>query len=636
MNSKNNSNPNNPNNSSTNNSNINTSNKNNNINNNSPKRELLLCRGTACNSMGAINLHESLQNALVKHKLIEKVSIKLTGCHGFCQLGPTIIIQPDNVLYAHLKPSDIATIIENHIKNNKVVEDLLYKDPKTGSPIKDMNKIAFYEQQVPLITKNCGKINPEDIEEFISIGGYDSIKKVLTEYSPLEVIEEINASGLRGRGGAGFPTGQKWLLCHQTKGDKKYLICNGDEGDPGAFMDRTILESDPHSVIEGMLIAAYAIGANEGFAYIRAEYPLAIKRFELALTQAKKAGYLGNNILHSGFHFTITLKKGAGAFVCGEETALMASIMGKRGMPTPKPPYPATSGLWNKPTNINNVKTLATVPRIIENGADWYRSIGKKDAPGTTVLALSGKINNSGLVELPLGTTIRKLVFDIGGGIPNGKAFKGVQTGGPSGGCIPKQYLETPLDYDHLTKLGSIMGSGGIIVLDEDTCMVELARYFIEFCQNESCGKCVPCRVGTRRMLEILTHITQGKATLKDLDKLEKLAHIVKTSSLCGLGQTAPNPVLTTLKYFRDEYLQHIRDKRCPALVCNELITYYIDEDLCIGCGVCKTNCSVNAIGGIVKEPHSINTEACIRCGVCFESCPSNAILKKTNPPQGR
>jgi NADH-quinone oxidoreductase subunit F len=581
--------------------------------------------------MGAEKIQDLLIELIEEHNIQDDVTIKLTGCHGFCQLGPTLIIQPDNILYAHLKEKHLEKVVVNHLKNNEIVEELLYHDPKTGNPIRDKEKIPFYEEQTPIITKNCGIINPQDIEEFISKGGYEAIKKVLTTFSPMEVIEEIKASGLRGRGGAGFPTGQKWLLCHQANGEPKYLICNGDEGDPGAFMDRTILESDPHSVIEGMLIAAYAIGASKGFAYIRAEYPLAIKRFKLALKKAENAGYLGKNIHNSGFDFIITLKKGAGAFVCGEETALMASIMGKRGMPKPKPPYPATSGLWGKPTNINNVKTLATVPRIIENGSEWYRSIGTKDAPGTTVLALSGKINNSGLVELPLGTTIRKLVFDIGGGIPDGKEFKAVQTGGPSGGCIPKQYLDTPFDYHHLTSLGSIMGSGGCIVLDEDTCMVELARYFISFCQNESCGKCVPCRIGTKRMLEILVKITEGKASMKDLDDLEKIAHVVKNASLCGLGKTAPNPVLTTLKYFRDEYEQHIKNKRCPALECQALIEYYIDEELCVGCGICKKSCSENAIEGEEKSPHQINTTLCVKCGVCYNSCPNSAILKRTN-----
>ncbi len=582
--------------------------------------------------MNAGSIHEELKNLIIENNLEDYVKIKRTGCHGFCQVGPTIIVKPDNVLYNHLEIQDLEEIIEKHIKNDKIVESLLYKEPKSGDFIRNMDNIQFYEEQEPLITKNCGKIDPEDIKEFISIGGYDSIKKVLKEYNPEDVIGEIKASGLRGRGGAGFPTGLKWSLCRQAEGHPKYLICNGDEGDPGAFMDRSILESDPHSVIEGMLIAAYAIGANQGFAYIRAEYPLAIERFNTALKKAESEGFLGENILGSRFNFTIELKKGAGAFVCGEETALMASIMGKRGMPVPKPPYPAKSGLWEKPTNINNVKTLTTVPRIIKNGADWYKSIGSEKSPGTTVLALSGKVRNSGLVELPLGTSIRTLVFNIGGGIPNGKEFKAVQTGGPSGGCIPKEYIDTPLDYEHLTSLGSIMGSGGCIVLDETSCMVEIARYFIAFCQKESCGKCVPCRIGTKRMLEILTNITKGKANMEDLEELEKLANIVKETSLCGLGKTAPNPVLTTLKYFRDEYIAHIKHKSCPALVCEDLIEFVIEPEKCIGCGVCKQNCSTGAIEGEPKEVHQINHKLCVKCGICYSSCTQDAIFKRTNP----
>jgi len=595
------------------------------------KRTLLICRGSGCNSLNARNIHELIEESIKDNKLEDTIEIKKTGCHGFCQVGPTLIIQPDNILYVHLKIDDINTIVEKHLKKDEIVEELLYKDPTTGNYIKNLDDIQFYQRQYPLITKNCGKINPEDIKEFLSIGGYASIKRVLEKFNPLDVIEEIKKSGLRGRGGAGFPTGQKWLFCQQASGQPKYLICNGDEGDPGAFMDRAILESDPHSVIEGMMIAAYAIEAKKGYAYIRAEYPLAIKRFSLALKQAEDAGFLGKNIFGSGFDFEIELKKGAGAFVCGEETALMQSIMGKRGMPRPKPPFPAISGLWGKPTNINNVKTLASVPRIIEKGVEWFKSIGTEEAPGTIVFALTGKINNSGLVELPLGTTIGELVFDIGGGIPNGKKFKAVQTGGPSGGCIPEKFLDTPLDYKHLTSLGSIMGSGGFIVLDEDTCMVELARYFLSFTQNESCGKCVPCRVGTKRMFDILTKITEGRAKMKDLNRLEKLTRIVKETSLCGLGQTAPNPVLTTIKYFREEYEAHIKYKSCPALVCEKLIEYHIDADACIGCGICKKNCTANAINGEKNEPHQIISDFCINCGVCYSSCPQNAIYKTTN-----
>ncbi|MFX1488196.1 MAG: NADH-quinone oxidoreductase subunit NuoF, partial [Promethearchaeota archaeon] len=496
--------------------------------------------------------------------------------------------------------------------------------------VSDMKQIQFYANQSPIITNNCGVIDPENIDEYIETGGYKSIKQVLEKYSPIAVIEEIKKSGLRGRGGAGFLTGQKWQFCRDAQGYPKYLICNGDEGDPGAFMDRTILESDPHSVIEGMLIAAYAMGASTGYVYIRAEYPLAVERFGLAIQQAKKVGYLGENILDSGFNFNLILKKGAGAFVCGEETALMASIMGKRGMPRPRPPFPSTSGLWDKPTNNNNVKTYAYIPRIIEKGADWFSSIGTQDATGTLVVALTGKINNSGLVEVPMGTSIRELVYDIGGGIPNNKSFKAVQIGGPSGGCIPAKFSDTKMDYKSITTLGSIMGSGGFIVLDEDTCMVELAHYFMTFIQRESCGKCVPCRIGTKKMLDILTKITEGNANLKDLEMLEKIAYTVQKASLCGLGQTAPNPVLTTLKYFKDEYKAHVLDKVCPALVCKNLIYFSIDANTCTGCEVCKNNCPSEAITGAPKETHKINQDLCIKCELCFSLCPTNSISKKS------
>lgn len=594
------------------------------------KRTILICRGTGCNSLNADILHENLVNLIEENNLSNFIKIKLTGCHGFCQIGPTLIVEPEKILYVNLKEKDLNVIVEKHLKNNEIVEELLYKDPKTGKFIPTVDKIQFFMAQMPIITENCGKINPEDIDEYIDTGGYKSIEKVLKNMSPIQVIEEIKNSGLRGRGGAGFNTGKKWLFCHNAKSNPKYLICNADEGDPGAFMDRSILESDPHSVIEGMIIAGYAIGANYGYIYVRAEYPLAIERVKLALVQAREHGFLGRNILNSGFDFKVELKKGAGAFVCGEETALMASIMGKRGFPRPRPPYPATSGLWNKPTNINNTKTLAFIPRIIEKGAKWFSSIGTEDSSGTIVIALTGKINNSGLVEIPMGTTLRELVYDIGGGIQGGKQFKGLQTGGPSGGCIPKDYLDTPLDYIHLTSLGSIMGSGGFIVLDEDTCLVELARYFISFTQNESCGKCVPCRIGTKKMLDILTKITEGRAELEDLDKLEKLANIVVKTSLCGLGQTAPNPVLTTLKYFREEYEAHILHKKCPAVFCEKLIQYKIIEELCNGCGVCKNNCPSQAIDGESKQAHFINSELCIKCEVCYSSCPNKAIIKKS------
>ena len=592
-------------------------------------RTIRICRGTGCNSLDAGEIHDALIELINENNLSQFINIKLTGCHGFCQVGPTIIIDPDNVLYVNLNVKDIQDIVEKHLKRDEIVHDLLYKDPKTGKSIKKMEKIQFFYDQHPIITKNCGKINPENIDEYIKEGGYNSIKKVLNEFSPIEVIEEVKKSRLRGRGGAGFSTGQKWDFCHKAKGSPKYLICNGDEGDPGAFMDRTILESDPHSVIEGMLIAAYAIGAEYGFIYIRAEYPLAIERIMIALEQARERVFLGENIFNSGFNFDLQLKKGAGAFVCGEETALIASIMGKRGMPRPRPPFPATSGLWEKPTNNNNVKTYAFIPRILKNGPEWFNEFGTEDATGTLVVALTGKISNSGLVEVPMGTTIRELVYEIGGGIPNGKKFKAVQIGGPSGGCIPEKFADTKMDYASITALGSIMGSGGFIVLDEDICMVDLAHYFISFTQNESCGKCAPCRIGTHKMLDILGIIKEGKATMRDLDKLERLAYIIKKTSLCGLGQTAPNPVLTTIKYFEDEYKAHILDKSCPALVCKTLINYSIVSDICTGCGVCKNDCPYGAITGESKEPHQINPDICNRCGLCFSMCPNKAIIKK-------
>ena len=592
------------------------------------KRTILSCRGSGCNSLNAQGIDSTLRQLILDLNLSNYLQIKLTGCQGFCQFGPQLIIKPDNVLYVKLKPKDIKEIVESHLIGNVIVERLLYKDPISGKPIRNIDDILFYKEQMPVLRKFCGRINPEDINDYFSVGGYLSLKKILREMDPEEIINEIKKSGLRGRGGGGFPTGQKWWACRNAIGFPKYIIANGDEGDPGAFMDRSLLEADPHSVIEGMIIAAYAIGANYGYIYVRAEYPLAVKRLEIALNQAREQGLLGKNILNSEFEFDIVLKKGAGAFVCGEETALMEAIAGKRGMPRPRPPYPATSGIWNKPTNINNVKTYAYIPKIINSGSKWFKSIGTENASGTFVVALTGKINNSGLAEVPMGTKINKLVFDIGGGIPNGKKFKAVQIGGPSGGCIPEELSDIKMDYESITSLGSIMGSGGFVVLDEDTCMVELAHYFIAFTQNESCGKCVPCRVGTKRMLDILTNIKDGKADLKDLERLEKLAHIVKKTSLCGLGQTAPNPVLTTLKYFKDEYIAHVVEKSCPALVCKNLIMFSIDKNTCNGCEVCKNGCSSGAITGTSKEPHYINPRLCIKCEVCISLCPYNSISK--------
>ena len=592
------------------------------------ERTILICRGSGCNSANAQGIDDILKELIPDLNLSDHVKVKLTGCQGFCQFGPQLIIKPDNVLYVKLKPKDIEEIVKSHLIGNTIVENLLYTDPISGKYIRNMDDIQFYKEQTQILRRYCGRINPEDINDYINEGGYLSLKTVLRDMDPEEIITEIKKSGLRGRGGGGFLTGQKWQACRNAIGFPKYIIANGDEGDPGAFMDRSLLEADPHSVIEGMIIAAYAIGANYGYIYVRAEYPLAIKRLEIALNQARENDLLGKNILNSEFNFDIILKKGAGAFVCGEETALMAAITGKRGMPRPRPPYPATLGLWGKPSNINNVKTYAYVPRIIKDGSKWFNSIGTENASGTFVVALTGKINNSGLVEVPMGTKINKLVFDIGGGIPNGKKFKAVQIGGPSGGCIPEELVDTKMDYESITSLGSIMGSGGFIVLDEDTCMVELAHYFISFTQNESCGKCVPCRIGTKRMLDILTDIKDGKANLNDLERLERLAILVKKTSLCGLGQTAPNPVLTTLKYFKDEFETHVVDKRCPALVCKNMISFSIDENTCTGCEVCKNNCPSKAITGTSKEPHYINPNLCIRCEVCFNLCPYNSISK--------
>ena len=537
------------------------------------KREVFICRGTGCNSSGAKENFEALEESIKDNNLSDFIKIKQTGCHGFCQMGPLVVIQPDNVLYVHVQEEDIDNIVKEHFIKNNIIERLLYEDPTTGEKIKDMDKVAFYFHQQRFLLEYCGKIDPENIDDYINIaGGYKSLQKVIAELKPSEIIKEVKKSGLRGRGGAGFPTGQKWSFVADAKDEPKYIICNGDEGDPGAFMDRTIFESNPHSVLEGMIIGAKAMGAKAGYIYCRAEYPLAIQRIKIALHQARERKYLGKNILGSSFSFDITLKQGAGAFVCGEETALIASIMGKRGIPTQRPPYPAQSGLWGKPTNINNVKSWALIPRIFEKGADWFASIGTESSKGTIVIALTGKIKNAGLVEIPMGTTIKKLIFDIGGGGATGKKIKAIQTGGPSGGCIPQDLFDLPIDYESLKQVGSIMGSGGMIVLDEDTCMVDFSRYFTDFLQNESCGKCSICREGTQRMFEILTDITEGKANVESIDLLEELGHVIKDTSLCGLGQTAPNSVLSTINYFRNEYLEHILEHYCRAGLCTKLL----------------------------------------------------------------
>ncbi|MGB4005851.1 MAG: NADH-quinone oxidoreductase subunit NuoF [Halanaerobiales bacterium] len=591
------------------------------------RSHVLICTGTGCVSSGAGKLKEKLTAELEERGLQKEIKVVDTGCHGFCEKGPIVIVYPEGVFYCQVTEDDINDIVEEHLLKGRIVERLLYKEPLTEESIPSYNDIDFYKKQKRIALANCGRINPESINEYIAIGGYEALGKALTEMTPDEVIAEVKNAGLRGRGGAGFPTGLKWELTRREESDKKYLICNADEGDPGAFMDRSLLEGDPHKIIEGMVIAAYAIGADEGYIYVRAEYPLAIHRLEVALEQAAELGLLGENILGSGFNFTLNIKKGAGAFVCGEETALMASIEGKRGMPRPKPPFPSVSGLWGKPTNINNVETFANVPYIISQGAAAYSAIGTEKSKGTKVFALTGKINNTGLVEVPMGITLREIIYDIGGGLRDGKDLKAVQTGGPSGGCIPADLLDLPIDYESLTEVGAMMGSGGMVVMDDSTCMVDVARFFLSFTQSESCGKCTPCREGTKRMLEILDRICAGEGREGDLELLEELGNHIKETSLCQLGGSAPNPVLSTLKYFRAEYEAHIMDKRCPANVCEGMKSaYVIDQSVCIGCTLCTRVCPVDAISGERKKPHYIDPEVCIACGACAEKCPVAAI----------
>ena len=596
------------------------------------RSHVLICGGTGCTSSGSPAIRAHLEKELAAHGLSDEIKVVQTGCFGLCALGPIMIVYPEGTFYSRVTEADVTEIVEEHLLKGRVVDRLVYNEPAPGNEkheVASLSDTGFYKTQLRVALRNCGVINPEDIEEYIGVDGYQALGKVLTEMTPAEVIDLMKRSGLRGRGGAGFPTGLKWEFAAKNVCDEKYVICNADEGDPGAFMDRSVLEGDPHAVLEAMAIAGYAIGAHQGYIYVRAEYPIAVKRLEIAIGQAREYGLLGKNIFDSGFDFDIDIRLGAGAFVCGEETALITSIEGNRGEPKNKPPFPANKGLFGQPTIINNVETLANIPQIIVKGPEWFASMGTETSKGTKVFALGGKIMNTGLVEIPMGTTLREIIYDIGGGIPGGKAFKAAQTGGPSGGCIPAKHLDTPIDYENLKAIGSMMGSGGLIVMDEGNCMVDVARFFLEFTVDESCGKCVPCRIGTRRLLELLNKITEGNGTLEDIDKMEELCYYIQKNALCALGQTAPNPVLSTLKYFREEYEAHVVEKRCPAGVCKKLLHYEIDPEKCRGCTACARKCPVGAIQGKVREVHTIDKAKCIKCGACMETCKFGAISKQ-------
>jgi len=591
------------------------------------KMHLLVCGGTGCRASESDLIVENLKKELEEKGLQNEVQVIMTGCFGFCEKGPIVKVMPDNTFYTQVKPEDAPIIVAEHVIKGRKVARLLYTDPTKKEHVSDSKHMGFYRKQIRIALRNCGFINPENIDEYIARDGYMALGKALQEMTPEQVIDLIKKSGLRGRGGAGFPTGLKWEIASKNKADQKYVVCNADEGDPGAFMDRSVLEGDPHSVLEAMAICGYSIGATKGLIYIRAEYPLAIKRLQVALTQAREYGVLGKDIFGTGFDFDIEMRYGAGAFVCGEETALIHSMEGQRGEPTNKPPFPAESGFLGKPSNVNNVETFANVPVIMLKGAEWFSSIGTEKSKGTKVFALAGKINNVGLIEVPMGTTLREVIFEIGGGIKNGKKFKAVQTGGPSGGCLTEKHLDLPIDYDNLVAAGSMMGSGGMIVMDEDDCMVSIAKFFLEFTVEESCGKCSPCRIGNKRLHELLDHITKGKGTMEDLERLKNMSLVIKDTALCGLGQTSPNPVLSTMNNFWDEYVAHVVDKRCPAGQCRDLMQYSINAEKCVGCTACARACPVGAITGERKEPHSINTATCIKCGACFEKCKFNAVV---------